>query len=213
MKIYTLDERCLPAIEQVKRYYLSQSQWQKDIAEGKMFGVMVVRDGEGLGFLAAYSGNLAGRNDHEYFVPPIYDMLQPGDFFRRGEAEITAINQRIAELTKGEEYTLAKRDLEQTRADADRRLSEFKRIVAERKAERDRRRAEGENSDILILESSHDTLNILYRNRVNTRKRLVKHYEFRVYRQASCNLGASSLATGKSVAKIMSDLFKIKLLN
>ena len=41
MKIYTLDDRCLPAIEQVKRYYLSQSQWQKDIAEGKMFGVLI----------------------------------------------------------------------------------------------------------------------------------------------------------------------------
>lgn len=124
---------------------------------GKMFGVLVVEDNGGeIGFLAAFSGNLAQSNNHEYFVPPIYDMLQPGDFFRRGEAEITTINQRIAELTKGEAYTLAKRDLEQMRADAEGQLSEFKRVVAERKAERDRRRAEGENSDILILESQRD---------------------------------------------------------
>lgn len=145
------------AAEEVKQFLATRSEWSEEIARGKMFGVLVVEDSEGkLGYLAAFSGNLAGSNNHEYFVPPIYDMLQPGDFFRRGEAEITAINQRIAVLTKGEAYTLAKRDLEQMRADAERQLSEFKRVVAERKAERDRRRAEGENSDILILESQRD---------------------------------------------------------
>lgn len=145
------------AAEEVKNFLATRSEWSEEISCGKMFGVLVVEDSEGrLGYLAAFSGNLAGSNNHEYFVPPIYDMLQPGDFFRRGEAEITAINQRIAELTKGEAYTLAKRDLEQMRADAERQLSEFKRVVAERKAERDRRRAEGENSDILILESQRD---------------------------------------------------------
>ena len=145
------------ATEEVKQFLATRSEWGEEIARGKMFGVLVVEDSEGkLGYLAAFSGNLAGSNLHDYFVPPIYDMLQPGDFFRRGEAEITAINQRIAVLTKGEAYTLAKRDLEQMRADAERQLSEFKRVVAERKAERDRRRAEGENSDILILESQRD---------------------------------------------------------
>lgn len=145
------------AAEEVKQFLAMRPEWGEEIARGKMFGVLVVEDSEGrLGYLAAFSGNLAGSNLHDYFVPPIYDMLQPGDFFRRGEAEITAINQRIAELTKGEAYTLAKRDLEQMRADAERQLSEFKRVVAERKAERDRRRAEGENSDILILESQRD---------------------------------------------------------
>lgn len=145
------------AAEEVKQFLATRSEWGEEISRGKMFGVLVVEDSEGrLGYLAAFSGNLAGSNLHDYFVPPIYDMLQPGDFFRRGEAEITAINQRIAELTKGEAYTLAKRDLEQMRADAERQLSEFKRVVAERKAERDRRRAEGENSDILILESQRD---------------------------------------------------------
>ena len=52
-----------------------------------MFGVLVVRDREGgIGFLAAFSGNLCGTNYHDYFVPPIYDMLRPGEFFRVGEA-------------------------------------------------------------------------------------------------------------------------------
>ena len=154
---YVPHQLSVVAAEEVKNFLATRSEWSEEISRGKMFGVLVVEDSEGeLGYLAAFSGNLAGSNNHEYFVPPIYDMLQPGDFFRRGEAEITAINQRIAELTKGEAYTLAKRNLEHARADADRRLSEFKRVVAERKAERDRRRAEGENSDILILESQRD---------------------------------------------------------
>ena len=145
------------AAEEVKNFLATHPEWSEEISRGKMFGVLVVEDSEGgLGYLAAFSGNLAGSNNHEYFVPPIYDMLQPGDFFRRGEAEITAINQRIAELTKGEAYTLAKRDLAQTKADTESQLSEFKRVMAERKAERDRRRAGGENSDILILESQRD---------------------------------------------------------
>ena len=88
---------CLAA-EEVQRYLQSRVEWQEEIAQGKMFGVLVVRDGAGdLGFLAAFSGNLGGENIHDYFVPPIYDMLRPGDFFRRGEAEISAINHTIKE--------------------------------------------------------------------------------------------------------------------
>lgn len=145
------------AAEEVQEYLATRTEWSAEIALGKMFGVLIVEVAGGeIGFLAAFSGNLAQSNNHEYFVPPIYDMLQPDDFFRRGEAEITAINQHIAELTRGEAYTSAKLNLEQTKADAEKQLSEFKRVVAERKAERDGRRAEGENSDILILESQRD---------------------------------------------------------
>ena len=41
MKIYTLDPRCIPAMEKVREYYLSIPEWQKDIREGKMFGVLI----------------------------------------------------------------------------------------------------------------------------------------------------------------------------
>ncbi len=54
-----------------------------------MFGVLVVADGEGLGFLAAYSGLLEGRNDWPYFVPPVYDAQQPDGYFKTREREIS----------------------------------------------------------------------------------------------------------------------------
>ena len=42
-----------------------------------MFGVLVVESEDELGYLAAYSGLLEGRNDWEYFVPPVFDAQQP----------------------------------------------------------------------------------------------------------------------------------------
>lgn len=68
-------------------------------AIGKMFGVLVVEDEEGvLGYLAAFSGKLAGGNHHPRFVPPVYDSLFEGSFLNVGLAEVTQINQRIKVL-------------------------------------------------------------------------------------------------------------------
>ena len=57
-------------------------------SEGKMFGVLVVEN-QGLGFLAAYSGLLEGRNDWDYFVPPVFDAQQPDGYFKKTEREIS----------------------------------------------------------------------------------------------------------------------------
>ena len=55
--------------------------------------------GEGpFGFLAAYAGLLAGRNDWDWFVPPIYDAQQPDGHFKQTEAKISALNKEIESL-------------------------------------------------------------------------------------------------------------------
>lgn len=149
------------AAEEVKQFLAMRPEWGEEIARGKMFGVLVVEDSEGrLGYLAAFSGNLAGSNLHEYFVPPIYDMLQPGDFFRRGEAEITAINNNISRIEQSVEYISGKQDLEAATADAERQLAELKSVLAERKTMRDIRRNAGEDKDMLILESQRDNADL-----------------------------------------------------
>lgn len=149
------------AAEEVKQFLATRSEWGEEIARGKMFGVLVVEDSEGrLGYLAAFSGNLAGSNLHDYFVPPIYDMLQPGDFFRRGEAEITAINNNISRIEQSVEYISAKQDLESATADAERQLAELKSVLTERKTMRDIRRNEGVDNDVLILESQRDNADL-----------------------------------------------------
>ena len=67
------------------------------LTEGKMFGVLVVEEtgvrsqesvGDRLAFIAAYSGLLEGRNDWEYFVPPVFDAQQPDGYFKTKEREI-----------------------------------------------------------------------------------------------------------------------------
>ncbi len=63
---------------------------------GKMFGVLVVRTKhDQIGFLAAFSGKLAGGFHHDGFVPPVFDSLTEGSFLNRGMTELTRINQQI----------------------------------------------------------------------------------------------------------------------
>ena len=69
---------CQQAAKEMQRYIASVEEWQEEIGRGKMFGVVVVEDAEGrLGFLAAYSGLLAERNDWPYFVPAVFDFNSP----------------------------------------------------------------------------------------------------------------------------------------
>ena len=70
------------AAKEVQAYLSTRSDWAEELEKGKMFGVLIVETHEGkTGFLAAFSGNLAGSNRHGYFVPPVYDLLQPIPMF------------------------------------------------------------------------------------------------------------------------------------
>ncbi len=93
------------AADEVRRYLLSQTQWQDELSHGKMFGVLVVvsQNGE-VGFLSAFSGQLAGTYQHEFFVPPIYDLAEPAGFFREEEHNISLLNEKINTILSSEEY-------------------------------------------------------------------------------------------------------------
>ena len=80
---YEPNPLCLLAAEEVKQELARMS-----LTEGKMFGVMIVESEHSLGFLAAYSGLLEGRNDWSYFVPPVFDAQQPDGYFKTKEREI-----------------------------------------------------------------------------------------------------------------------------
>ena len=84
---------CLLACDELKREIERISP-----TEGKMFGVLVVESEDGLGFLAAYSGLLEGRNDWEFFVPPVFDAQQPDGYFKQKEREIS-LASRLSSLT------------------------------------------------------------------------------------------------------------------
>ena len=82
------DELCL---------YIGQCPaWAPLFEQGKMLGVLLCADGT---ILCAYSGVVNGLSDPDgYFVPPIYDLAAPDDFYLRKDAEISEINRKIGEI-------------------------------------------------------------------------------------------------------------------
>ena len=155
---YTPHPLARMAADEVMAYLSTRKEWHEELMRGKMLGVLIVKNRAGeVGFLAAFSGNLAGTNCHEYFVPPVYDMLQPNDFFRREEAEISAINRRIEQLRESTELCSARDELSRTKAEVELALAEMTAQLAERKRQRDILRASADaNPSELILQSQHD---------------------------------------------------------
>lgn len=75
------------------------SEGAEGVVIGKMFGVLIVRTKDGkLGYLAAFSGKLAGKNHHSKFVPPIFDGSEEGGFLNAGMEKLTQINEKINQL-------------------------------------------------------------------------------------------------------------------
>ena len=138
---YTPHPLCVMAAAEVQAYLSAQTRWQEELQQGKMFGVLIVRtqDGE-TGYLAAFSGILAGKNLHPFFVPPVYDLLQPQGFFKIEEEQISAINLRIKELQEDKHYQhlvlQLKGKAEQCRQELAAAKAEFKTAKEAREARR-----------------------------------------------------------------------------
>lgn len=141
---------CRLAADEVQRHIRESGLLPEDGSEGKMFGVLVVEYCEGtesgkpprLGFLAAYSGLLAGRNDWQWFVPPVFDAQQPDGHFKRTETRISAINAEIEFLSNSREYAEALETMHRHDAEAAATIELLRRTAAEKKAQRDARRVE-----------------------------------------------------------------------
>ena len=100
---YEPDSLSLLAVEGVKSYILAHPDWFPVLQEGKMFGVLVVEKNGKIGYLAAYSGQIDNLEGDDFFVPPVFDYLQPDGYFKREEAEITHINYNIIRWESGED--------------------------------------------------------------------------------------------------------------
>ena len=68
-----------------------------------------------------------------------------------------------------------------------------------------------ENAYVAVLELPYYLLDILDGNGVNSGKRLVQHYEFGLYGQASGNLRTASLTTGETVTQVLAYLLETEL--
>ena len=106
------------AAEEIQSYLENQTDFthnfgfnsaQSEGAIGKMFGVLVVKKQDNqIGYLAAFSGKLEDESCPKAFVPPVFDLRTKNSFYRKGEEEINKINIEITSLKNDENYILLK---------------------------------------------------------------------------------------------------------
>lgn len=140
---YTPHPLCVMAAEEVRRMVRENAVMSSETRKsGKMFGVLVVETPDGnTGYLAAYSGQIAGRSNWDGFVPAVFDYLQDGGYFKTCEAEITAINKQVRLMETSEERRRLLTHLDETIAKAASEEQAYKTLMHESKARRDSERA------------------------------------------------------------------------
>ncbi|MBE6263256.1 MAG: RluA family pseudouridine synthase [Prevotella sp.] len=140
-----------------------QKQLPSEPSEGKMYGVLIVKKNNEMGYLAAYSGqitfnverqhstsnvqtsNLKSQsltfNVQRFFVPAVFDYLQPDGYFKTHEDEITKINHRIEELQNADSFIKAKDYLAALQNEAEVAVKTAQERMKAAKALREQRRA------------------------------------------------------------------------
>jgi len=109
---------------------------------GKMFGVLVVQNPQGeLGYLSAFSGKVGNSNDHDGFVPPVFDMLQTGDFFMEGMDEISRLTDQIEALKKNPESVELQTQVVKLKSQAKEEIEAFRERMRQLKRERKEKRS------------------------------------------------------------------------
>ena len=96
------------AAKDLQQYLKTQKDWKHNFGLlpahegkviGKMFGVLVVKTLQNeIGYLAAFSGKLANSNEHNRFVPPVFDGLSKQSFVNEGMRKLSQINLEIKYL-------------------------------------------------------------------------------------------------------------------
>lgn len=121
---------CVAAANEVRHYIEQRKEWHDELQKGKMFGVLVVTKGVERGFLAAFSGTLDCKTQHDYFVPPVFDLMAPGCYFQDEEAAISNINRQIEVLQDSLKPSPLREEMQEE-------LSAYRELMRQHKAERD----------------------------------------------------------------------------
>ena len=98
---------------------LDSSPIQHDFdAQGKMFGVLMVKNTNGeLGFLKAFSGKLDQNEYPEGYVPPIFDLHDKDSFFKKEEKKVDLLTEEILTLENTTDYQNMKSELKEAESE------------------------------------------------------------------------------------------------
>lgn len=139
------------AVKQLQ-LYISTHNWdhnfglnpdQEGMIIGKMFGVLVVQNTENqLGFLAAFSGKLAGENHHPFFVPPVFDLLHKDGFYRKEEDKLNVMTAALEKLVQNPDLANTSSILKELTLKSDQELAQQRLVIKQGKKIRKMRREE-----------------------------------------------------------------------
>ena len=151
------------AAEELRAYLAGAPDFEHDFgtgtdgnvgSRGKMFGVLVVEQADGsLGYLAGFSGKVAGGNHWPGFVPPVFDILDDDGFYRSGERDIHALTLRLVALGAAPELAAARQKLTETRERVAREIAEEKQSIKAARRARHARRAAATPAELPALEA------------------------------------------------------------
>ena len=211
---YTPHPLCILAAEEVQAYLQEQEQWRDELAEGKMFGVLIVQTVEGkIGYLATFSGNLAGKNVHKFFVPPVYDLLQPDGYFKQGEEQISAINRQITELKTSKAYQQCLSRLKEVTIEAEQEITSAKSELKVAKEAREEKRKKSsltpEEEAEMIRQSQHQKAEFKRLERRWKEQLAVLKSEADVFEQEIARLGVERKAQSAALQQWIFKQFRM----
>ena len=142
---------CQLAAEEVQRHIASQQgEWREEADRGKMFGVLVAHPSSltshpsslapNLCYIAAYSGQICDRAGDDYFVPAVFDYLQPDGYFKTHEAEISEINHEIALVSTDSRRLELRQQLNKKYKEGEEAINKYSQMMAGAKMLRDKQR-------------------------------------------------------------------------
>ena len=143
-----------PSVEHAARLLMSRIESSEILSgmfsEGKMLGVLVVRDRSGKEFfISGFSGNAAGQSIIDGFVPPIYDLCYPDGHFKKEEREITLINDAVKAAESNGELEQMRSQIQKLCNEFDAAADEFKKEAAVHKKQREMIRTSGVSEEII----------------------------------------------------------------
>ncbi len=152
---------------ELQRRLKNRQAWQHDFdapAGGKMFGVLVVSDvNDQIGYLAAFSGMLAGKWRVPGFVPPLFDQQALDGFLPAGEAQLKVYEGQITALQNSAELGELNDELERLQQQRNVELAALTLVHQRRKRsrrdQRERLNLQGADEALLVrlsFESQQD---------------------------------------------------------
>lgn len=170
---------CELAVKELQHHLETQTDWQhnfgltgdKETAIGKMFGVLLVQNKQGeIGYLAAFSGKVAECNHLAHFVPPVFDMLEEGSFFRKGQDELSDLSEQIQYLGTNPKIAEYEAKLATEKESASEKIQVHRASMIEGRKDRKKRRIAAENTlnaeDFLKIKESLSKESIQQKNQL-----------------------------------------------